>query len=103
MEALYQKLVESHSSFAIPLAFNEAIIALMEDDQDAILLLDEFDAVLTELDERVFLNMRALKDKYAERLNYVTATLQPLNAVPGGDDLSEFSNCSTPTSTTSSR
>jgi DNA-binding winged helix-turn-helix (wHTH) protein/GTP-binding protein EngB required for normal cell division len=90
IEGLYQKLVESHGSFAIPLAFNEAIIVLMEDDHDVILLLDEFDAVLTELDERVFLNLRALKDKYVERLNYVTATLQPLASVGGGDDLSEF-------------
>jgi DNA-binding winged helix-turn-helix (wHTH) protein/energy-coupling factor transporter ATP-binding protein EcfA2 len=92
IEGFYHKVVESESSFAIPLAFNDAIIALMENEgeNDVILMLDEFDAVLTELDERVFLNMRALKDKYAGRLNYLTATLQPLTSVGGGDDLAEF-------------
>ncbi|MBN1202914.1 MAG: winged helix-turn-helix domain-containing protein [Anaerolineae bacterium] len=92
IEELYQKVVESKSTFTIPLAFNDAIITLMEDNagQDVILMLDEFDAVLTGLDERVFLNLRALKDKYVDRLNYVTATQQPLSAVGGGDDLAEF-------------
>ena len=53
-------------SFAIPLAFNDAMITLLDEheNRDVILLLDEFDAVVTGLDERVFLNMRALKDKY---------------------------------------
>lgn len=92
IEGFYQKVVESKSTFAIPLAFNDAIITLMqnEGENDVILMLDEFDAVLTELDERVFLNLRALKDKYTERLNYLTATLQPLSNVGGGDDLAEF-------------
>ena len=88
----YRKVVESPSTFAVPLAFNDAIIALLHDEpeQDVVLLLDEFDAVLTNLDERVFLNLRALKDKYDERLNYVIATLKPPSAVGGGDDLAEF-------------
>jgi DNA-binding response OmpR family regulator len=93
IEPLYHKVVESQSAFAIPLAFNDAIITLLEADdhrRDVILLLDEFDAVLTTLDERVFLNLRALKDKYSVHLNYVTATLRPIINVLGGDDLSEF-------------
>jgi len=92
IESFYEKVVESASSFTIPLAFSNAIVALMDSDyvEDLILLLDEFDAVLTELDERVFLNLRALKDKYGEMLNYVTATLRPLTALGGGDDLAEF-------------
>lgn len=92
IEELYQKVVDSKSSFAIPLAFNDAIITLMEDERgrDIILMLDEFDGVLANLDERVFLNLRALKDKYAEQLNYLTATTQPLSASEGGDDLAEF-------------
>ncbi len=98
IEALYQKVTESNTAFAIPLAFNDAIITLLDDqdERDLVLLLDEFDAVLTGLDERVFLNLRALKDKYAERLNYVTATLQALSAVGGGDDLGEFVELFTP-------
>ncbi len=89
---LYGKVVESRSTFAIPLAFNDAIIALLEDpaQRDVILLLDEFDDVLTGLEERVFLNFRALKDKYTHRLNYAIATLRPPSAVGGGDNLNEF-------------
>ncbi|MBN1680083.1 MAG: winged helix-turn-helix domain-containing protein [Anaerolineae bacterium] len=92
IEGLYRRVVESQSTFTIPLAFNDAIIAMIEAEstRDVIVMLDEFDAVLTDLDERVFLNLRALKDKYAERLNYLTATLQPLSSVGGGDDLAEF-------------
>ncbi len=93
IEAFYDKVVESKNDFAIPLAFNDAIITLLDEAQsyhDVILLLDEFDAVLTGLDERVFLNLRALKDKYETRLNYVTATLKPLSSAGGGDDLGEF-------------
>jgi hypothetical protein len=84
--------VDSPSAFAIPLAFNDAIVALMggESVRDMILLLDEFDTVLTSLDERVFLNLRALKDRYGEQLNYVMATVQPLTTAGGGDDLAEF-------------
>jgi hypothetical protein len=91
IEGYYQTVVNAQGTFAIPLAFNDAIVSLMSDEagRDIILLLDEFDAVLTGLDERVFLNLRALYDKY-ERLNYVTATLQPLSAMGGGDDLAEF-------------
>ncbi len=86
-------MVESKSDFTIPLAFNDAIIALLDDEhvqRDVILMLDEFDDVLTGLDERVFLNLRALKDKYDERLGYVTATLRPLATAGGGDNLNEF-------------
>jgi DNA-binding winged helix-turn-helix (wHTH) protein len=88
----YQRVVDSPSAFAIPLAFNDAIVALMggEAVRDMILLLDEFDTVLTSLDERVFLNLRALKDRYGERLNYVMATVQPLTTAGGGEDLAEF-------------
>ena len=92
IEDLYHKVIESRSSFTIPLAFNDAIVTLLEEDKqrDLIIMLDELDAILTGLDARVFLNLRALKDKYAERLNYVTATLRPLSAVAGGDELGEF-------------
>ncbi|NDJ76976.1 MAG: AAA family ATPase [Chloroflexi bacterium] len=98
LEQFYQRVIQSETAFAIPLAFNDAIITLLDDqdDQDLVLMLDEFDDVLTGLDERVFLNLRALKDKYAERLNYVTATLHPLSAVGGGDDLGEFVELFTP-------
>lgn len=93
IESFYNRLIETQSAFAIPLAYNDAIITLLDepDSRDVILLLDEFDAVLIGLEERVFLNLRALNDKYAGRLNYVTATLKPLSSFGMGDDLGEFS------------
>lgn len=92
LQGYYERVVSASNAFAVPLAFNDAIITLLEDPttpENVILLLDEFDDVLTGLDERVFLNLRALKDRYAH-LNYVTATLRPLSSVTGGDDLAEF-------------
>lgn len=92
LQALYQRVIESQNTFAIPLAFNDALVALLdaEPDRDVLLMLDEFDAVLSGLDERVFLNLRALKDKYAVQLNYIIATLSPPSSFAAGDDLSEF-------------
>ncbi len=92
LQGYYERVVSAANAFAIPLAFNDAIITLLEDPttpENVILLLDEFDEVLGGLDERVFLNLRALKDRYAH-LNYVTATLRPLTSMAGGDDLAEF-------------
>src|SRR5438477_4198394 len=68
IEALYRRIVEPESTFGVPLAFSEAIVELMtHTDLDVILLLDEFDEVLRGLEPRIFLNMRALKDRYGER------------------------------------
>ncbi len=92
LDDLYRTVVQSQNSFTIPLAFNDALLALIQDDesQEVILMLDEFDAVLTGLDERVFLNMRALKDSYSAQLNYIIATLRPTTSLDVGDDLAEF-------------
>lgn len=92
LDELYQTVVQSQNSFAIPLAFNDALVVLIQadDSQEVILMLDEFDAVLTGLEERVFLNLRALKDNYASQLNYVIATLRPTSTLDAGDDLAEF-------------
>ena len=93
IESYYDTVVRTEGGFATSLAFNDAMIALLEQNEshrDVILMLDEFDAALTGLDERVFLNLRALKDKYSARLNYVTATLRPMSMLFGGDDLAEF-------------
>ena len=92
LDELYQTVVRSQNSFTIPLAFNDALVALIQADesQEVILMLDEFDAVLTGLEERVFLNLRALKDNYTSQLNYVIATLRPTSTLDAGDDLAEF-------------
>ena len=60
------------------LSFNDGISLLCEQlDRRVTLLFDEFDDPFGALDGRVFLNLRALHDKF-ESLIYVTATGAPL-------------------------
>lgn len=92
MEAHYQAVVDSSHPFRVPLNFNEAIMALSEGLQRRIVLLfDEFDEPFEALHERVFLNLRALRDRYGAGLCYVTATERPLNQVRSEAAVSEFS------------
>jgi DNA-binding winged helix-turn-helix (wHTH) protein len=89
--SLYHRIVEPESTFGVPLAFSDAIVELMSDTAyDVILLLDEFDDVLRGLEPRLFLNMRALKDRYSERLIYVVATIQRLTSIRESDHIAEF-------------
>lgn len=71
----YTKIVESSTSFIDSLNFNGAMVALSEDlGQRVVFLFDEFDEPFAQLDGRVFLNLRALRDRYGGRLCFVTAT-----------------------------
>jgi hypothetical protein len=81
VQACYDRLVEAQGAFQVSLNFNEAIAAALEQlDRMLVLLLDEFDEAFAALDGRVFLNLRALDDKYGDRIAYITATVQPLSA-----------------------
>jgi hypothetical protein len=92
MDMYYRGVVESSHPFRVPLSFNEAIIALGESLQRHIVFLfDEFDEPFAALDGRVFLNLRALKDRYGAGLCYITATERPLNQVRSESAVSEFS------------
>jgi len=76
----HNRLTMAASTFQASLAFNNAVSdACQELGRDLILLLDEFDEVYTTLEDRTLLNMRALKDKFGSRLNYLTATTRALN------------------------
>lgn len=88
---LYQKIVEPPSDFAVPLSFNDAIDALSQHlDRSLVFLFDEFDEPFARLDSRVFLNLRALSDKFGKRLSYAVATTTPLSARDADSDVSEF-------------
>ena len=88
---LYRQVVDSTNPFLVPLGFNESIIALSEGlDRRVVFLFDEFDEPLLNIDERVFLNLRALKDRYGDRLAYVTATEARLGKMRSGEAVSEF-------------
>jgi hypothetical protein len=87
----YDQLISPPSKLHIPLSFNQAITALVESrSSQAVLVFDEFDAAFRALDGRVFLNLRALKDRYGEGLSYVTATHRRLIHLRMGEDVDDF-------------
>ncbi len=75
----YDNLVAPKSEFQIPLSFNQGLTAVLQSTAGPlVLLLDEFDEPFSRIDPRVFLNLRALKDRHNSELVYVTATVEPL-------------------------
>jgi DNA-binding winged helix-turn-helix (wHTH) protein len=78
VEALYQTVIEADKPIVAALSFNDGVALLCEQLQRRVaLLFDEFDDPFGALEGRVFLNLRALHDKY-QSLVYVTATGMPL-------------------------
>ncbi|MBN1582702.1 MAG: winged helix-turn-helix domain-containing protein [Anaerolineae bacterium] len=87
----YSQVVDSSNPFLVPLGFNEGIIALCEElGKRVVLLCDEFDEPFTEIDQRVFLNLRALEDRYTQKLCYVVATGKRLEEMRRGSEIGEF-------------
>jgi len=88
----YRRVVEPTNPFQVPLSFNEGIFTLCEDwPRQLVFLFDEFDEVFQGIDERVFLNLRAIRDRYPDQLTYVVATLQRLSESRRGPEIGEFS------------
>jgi hypothetical protein len=78
IETLYQHVIDAERPIVPALSFNDAIALLCREiGRRVVILFDEFDDPFGALDGRVFLNLRALHDKY-ECLAYVTATGVPL-------------------------
>jgi DNA-binding winged helix-turn-helix (wHTH) protein len=87
----YDRVVDSDNPFLIPLGFNEGIVALCEElDQPLVYLFDEFDGPFRELEPRVFLNLRALVDRYPRQLIYVVATDRRVSHMRSGGEIGEF-------------
>jgi hypothetical protein len=88
----YEMLVDPASQFQVPLSFNRGLTAALQGTpRRLILLFDEFDEPLAQIDSRVFLNLRALKDRHREQLVYLTATAKPQEAIRQDDHTAEFS------------
>ena len=91
LQGAYQTLVEPPSAFQISLSFSEGLTAVCQGtSRNLVLLFDEFDEPYEQIDGRAFLNLRALKDKYRERLSFVTATNRRLSNIRRGRDVDEF-------------
>ncbi len=87
----YRTLAAPASDFQVPLSFNQGLNAVMRaTDRKLVLLLDEFDEPFTSIHSRVFLNLRAMRDRRPNKLAYVTATGLPLTDQRAEDHCSEF-------------
>lgn len=87
----HQSITEASNPFFASLSFNLALTDLCEGlQQDLCLLLDEFDEIYSALDDRALLNLRALRDRFADRLVLVTATIRELKALRGREFADEF-------------
>ena len=91
LDRLYQQVVEPPTPLRSPLAFNDALTALCQDSgRNAVIALDEFDDPFEKLDGRVFLNLRATKDRFGPRLTYMTATDRALPDIRADHEAGEF-------------
>ena len=91
LQTAYAALVAPANVFQVPLSFSNALNAALQKTQfKLVLLFDEFDEPFQQIDTRVFLNLRAKKDRFGHRLVYVTATVLPLATLRPGDHSSEF-------------
>ncbi|MCL5997357.1 MAG: winged helix-turn-helix domain-containing protein [Chloroflexi bacterium] len=91
LDRLYEQVVQPPTPIRSPLAFNDAINVLCVDAGRALVLLfDEFDDPFEKLDGRTYLNLRAMKDRLADALIYITATEQPLSDIRSDREAAEF-------------
>ena len=91
LEEAYESIVNPSSPFHIPLGFNQALTRTVASlPQTLVLAFDEFDEAFARLDERVFANLRALKDRDWRGIVYVTATDRDLTDIRPDPDVEEF-------------
>ena len=91
VQQAYQTVIAPNNPFLIPLAFEDSIQALCtRQPAMLVLLLDEFDEVFAEIESRVFVRLRALKDRHGPHLCFVTATGQPLSQIRHDRQAGEF-------------
>lgn len=87
----YETLIAPRSEFQVPLSFNRGLDAVLHaTDRRLVLILDEFDEPFQQIDSRVFLNLRAKKDRNWARLAYVTATVHALTGLRNEEHTGEF-------------
>jgi hypothetical protein len=91
VEAAYTSLVAPGSPFEIPLGFAQGMATIGDQlEQKVVFLFDEVDGPVEGIDGRVFLNLRALRDRHPAGLTYVTATNRRLDQIGRDPDVLEF-------------
>jgi len=87
----YENIVNPKSEFLISHAFNQALTTFTQEwTPGVVFFFDEFDHPFATIEGRVFLNLRALRDRYGHRLLYVTATCRRLHEIRGGREAGEY-------------
>ena len=91
IENAYNQVVAPTDEFQNALSFNQAIITLCERwPRRLALIFDEFDEIFRGLESRVFLNLRALRDKYPDQLAYIVIVQKRLPATNQDPEAGEF-------------
>ncbi|MBN1953534.1 MAG: winged helix-turn-helix domain-containing protein [Anaerolineae bacterium] len=90
LEEDYQRIIDPRNPLAVPLGFNNALERLCDASRRVVLILDEFDKPFETLKGRIFLNLRALRDRYRDQLVYVTSTVRNLERVRDDPESAEF-------------
>ena len=91
VETAYTGLVAPSSPFEIPLRFSQGMAAIGDQlAEKVVFLFDEVDGPVAGIDGRVFLNLRALRDRHRGGLTYVTATNRRLDQIRQDPDVAEF-------------
>lgn len=91
VEKAYYGLVAPSSPFEVPLKFSQGMAAIGDQlEQKVVFLFDEVDGPVAGIDGRVFLNLRALRDRHPGGLTYVTATNRRLDQIRQDPDIAEF-------------
>ncbi|MBN1178042.1 MAG: winged helix-turn-helix domain-containing protein [Anaerolineae bacterium] len=91
LDQAYRKVTHPPNPFAIPLGFIEGIETLLERAQcQFTLIFDEFDEPFAEIEGRMFLNLRALRDRYRNALTYIVGTERPLDQIRDDTETAEF-------------
>ncbi len=91
VERAYTTLVAPSSPFEIPLSFAQAMAAIGDQlPQCVVFLFDEVDEPVAGIDGRVFLNLRALRDRHRNGIAYVTATNRRLAQIRSDPNVLEF-------------
>lgn len=82
-----QMLAAADDALRVHRAFTLALRRLMRDPRrKLVLLIDEFEQLWRNGDERIFLNLRGLRDAYKRRVMYVTFTQSSLNSLTDVQD-----------------
>ncbi len=91
LHSAYEAIINPPSDFHIPLRFNQALTLIVSRlSRTLVLAFDEFDEAFARLDERVFANLRALKDRDWTGIVYITATDRDLVDIRADADVEEF-------------